>query len=749
MTLRDASPAPYAPRAFPMLLGFFLALHALQAPDSIYATPALRAAVARAAEANRAVPAALARYRAHAESEMALLAHRGEGDEGAVQLEQVASTVHWARDGSYEQHVTGYRAQTAGFGPATISYFRGAWTVPVLYGNRLALLFGARDSVRGRRDPGRRGERSIIRQVVHPFATDRDVVYAYTGGDTVATLALADRSIRVARIHVEPRRAPDAQTLVFQGDVDIDAERYHIVRMRGRFVAVGGKRSLGLSLLRTMLEGVAYVELENAEVRGAFWLPSYQRIELQVTTPLTASRSIFRIISRFRDYALDDEAGATTSPVAAADTLALRPHRLTLATPDSLAAYDTWLRANGAESAASNARDFDDVAPPAHRTTGPPHAELRARRFADLVHYNRVEGLYTGLAGTLALRDAAPGVTLRADAGWAWTERTPRGGVEASLVRPGWLTTARAERTLAHTNDFTPKFDAGAAFALFGRDEYDYVDRRLATLSVARELGQRADARGRAHTILRAGSGVGSDHALARLVRSAPIGRDTFRANRPVEAGRYVRSAASIELRPEVSGEYLQPGVGALLRYERGDGGLRWQRAEARLVARRAVGHVTLAARADAGALLGPGRPPQHFFELGEEQGLPGYSYKAFAGDRAALARGVLTYDLGVLHAPVRIGRRLYLPGVSPAPSVGIHAGWTGATARGRAAFDALNAPLVLAANGAPPWRTTDGVRATVDVRLRFFGGAVSVGLARAIDHSARWRSVVQVGGGL
>jgi hypothetical protein len=115
-----------------------------------YSSTALRAFVARASERNRAVPPGLAGYQATIESEMAFVAYRGDGDaarEQAVQVEQVANAARWTRDGAYEQRVIGYRAQTMGMNLSTLSYFRSAWTVPVLYGNRLSLFFG-RDTAR-------------------------------------------------------------------------------------------------------------------------------------------------------------------------------------------------------------------------------------------------------------------------------------------------------------------------------------------------------------------------------------------------------------------------------------------------------------------------------------------------------------------------------------------------------------------------------------------------------------------------
>ncbi len=700
--------------------------------DSTYASAALRAAVERASIVNRTVPRALAAYRAHVESEIAIVGHKPDGVEGAVQIEQTANEVTWWRDGSYEQRVQGYRARMLGPSVSLLSNLRFAWTVPSLYGNRISLFFGrdtarSRDSTRSQRAPYR---------AVHPFATDREAYYKYTGGETATRVRVNGRLVTVIRVHVEPSRAPPPSVVVFSGDVDVDADRSHIVRMRGRFLATTPNTSLRQRILATALQGVGYVELVNAEVSEQFWLPAYQRVELQATTMFSETRGVFRIISRFREYEINP---ATSHLMASADsigdTLVVRPHRLTWAPADSLAryggAFGKWERANGDETSRTNANDFDDIAPANLRASGPPVLRPQVRRFNEFFRFDRVEGAYTGYGAELKLRDAAPGVTMRGNAGWAWEEKTIRGTLEAELARGRWQTTLRGARTLAHTNDFTSVFDVGATItALFGTDDYDYVDRRSLSLGLAREVA-------RGQSVIRLQSGWGSDHAEIRRVRNAPLSkRDTFRLNRPVTAGDYWRTAASLDWNPSVTGEFLETGVGASAHYERGDGGLRWQRAEARFTARQNVGEITLAARVD-GAITSAGAPPQQLLELGGTGSLDGYSYKSFVGDRAALARGLVYYTLPLFRSPIRIFRYL-IPGLSPAPGLGISAGWSDVTSVTARELDIVY--------GAGSWRSTDGTRATLTAGVRLFGGAISVGVARPLDHRARWRGVVLAG---
>jgi hypothetical protein len=79
----------------------------------------------------------------------------------------------------------------------------------------------------------------------------------------------------------------------------------------------------------------------------------------------------------------------------------------------------------------------------------------------------------------------------------------------------------------------------------------------------------------------------------------------------------------------------------------------------------------------------------------------------------------------------------MWLPAPAPSPSVSLQAGWTDASAE---TLDLMNRY---------GWRTSDGVRTTVDLRLRFFGGSVSIGAARPLDRAGEWRFVWGLVGGL
>jgi hypothetical protein len=414
---------------------------------------------------------------------MAFIARQPDGTEQTFTVEQAASTVRWDRSGQFEQRVVGYRSQSVGVTVSAVGLFRQAWAVPILYGNRITLLFGLQDSTR-RNNPGRRRRADVV-VAVHPFADDRAQVYRFSGGDTVVTLRPGGREIPIVRIHVEPHGEHlTRRTSTFRGDIELDEQRAQIVRMRGYFETIGPKPKGRSRLIASQVEAIAYVELENGEFEQRFWLPAYQRLEAQAAISLLGDqRAVFRIISRFREMVVNPPPGTTiaatsgdrtraqsdANPVATADTAAtigdslrLTKYRLTFAPQDSIDRYAGWSRDIGESTGGARADDFTDIAPDSWRPTGRPIARLRYQEPTDLFHYNRIEGAYTGLAGEIKLRDAAPGLVARGNAGWAWAEQTIRGRVSVERQKGMWWPYVRAGRSLDVTNDFREPFDSGS-----------------------------------------------------------------------------------------------------------------------------------------------------------------------------------------------------------------------------------------------------------------------------------------------
>lgn len=705
------------------------ALDTVPAPDSLqYATPALRVLVAEAAAMNRRVPAGLGGYRARLESEISIGSRRSEGMEMAVQLEQIASVLAWDRRGEYEQVVTGYRSQSLGANFATLGFFRVGWAIPSLYGNRLALLFGrdTSEAVRRRRD--RRGGDPLY--AIHPLADDRDGYYRFSGGDTVVAMHVDGRHIPIVRVDVSVRDDVPTRSVVFVGELDLDASRRQLVRMRGHFAVVGGPKSRFDLLRDARLQGVAFVEAVNAEVDGAFWLPAYQRFEAHATSNMIGEgRAIFRIITRYRDREILP-APSDVVVGSVGDTLEVQTFRLRVQPAESLSAYRDWRSDMGEASAGVSAEDFEDVAPARWRPDGAPRFNVETERLLDVLRMDRIQGVFTGIGAVYRFRDAAPGWTVRSAAGFAWQEQAVRGRAVVEYRRGRTTTALRAVRSLDLTNDFRNPYDSGSTTAaFFGRDDYDYVDRQSLQLHVARRFGSRLDG------ALRVETGFVQDRDPAVHLRESPVGLgQPFRPNRAVVGGRYYRNATVLEWNPDVALEFLRTGVGARLSYERADGELRYQRAEGRFTVRANAGPFAVGSRLDVG-IVSPDAPPQQFLELGANQNLPGYGYKEFAGDQAAVLRGQAFWGFGILAAPLRVTRRLWLPPLAPGLALGLQAGYVRAST-----------PTALATTQLLGSAPTGHVRSSASLTLRVLGQSLGLGIARPLDYPAAWRWVLEFG---
>jgi hypothetical protein len=730
-----------------------------------YASPALRELVAAMSRDNGEVPPSLMKFHAHAESEVALVLRSPAPREGVaaetgssssvpervVQVDQIASELYWQHSGQFQQHVVGSRTRAIGASVSSLSYFTRPWVVPLLYGNRLQVLIGNEATVatgiaRPEAVPRNRLTDASL-PAVHPFAEDRDEFYTFAGGDTVAVLHLNGRSIPVSRIFVEPRRTGRQRLLMFRGEIDVDAARHQIIRMHGQFFVYRSTPSLFRKIVAVGLQSVAFADLENGEFNGHYWLPTRQRLELQVRSRFAGDLGpIVRVLTTVNRYEISGDSARHAEdegPVAPA----LAAH-LSVAPRDSLEQFSAWSAEIGTSTTNARSDDFDDVAPESWKSTGARRIDIRAERVSDIARFNRVEGLFLGGAAVMRFRDAVPGLDIGANGGWAFREATARGAIWSRLARQQTTFTARIGRYLASTNDFAPLIgsDQSGGALLATVDDADYVDRRLATVSVSKALSLPGNPE------IRLEAGVGGDRPERTRVRYGLIHFDsTFRSNRVVSRGTYARTVAAIAVHPNVTGEFLEPGVGASAWYERGDGQLNWQRIEMRTAARHVHGDWSYAARLDAAALFTKQILPQQVIEFGGAEGLPGYAYKEFGGDRAVLAHAGMTYHFPVLRAPIRFGAwsgplsRIYFPGLTPALSVSVQSGWSQASApatrRTLLLFgmrtDSVTHTMI------PATRPTGVPRTSVGVSASAFGGALGITIGRQIGHGTafgRWQ---------
>lgn len=704
-----------------------------------YESGRLDSLVAQASRINAQIPDLLHAYRARIETEMSLALIDSAGQERTGQLEQIASDVRWRAEDRYDQRVVGYRSQAVGPMFSMMSIF-GGWTTPTLYGNRLQLGVSPAMSARIAREKIARDTTSLT---IHPLSTLRDSYYTFEGGDTAVILYSRGRRIPVVRVRITPSAKAKGDAILFFGDMYLDADRKQIVRMRGRLVELRkGRQTLSAGSRIPGVGGASFVEVENVEVDGQYWLPAYQRTEIQARIALFGDfRAIVRIVSRFRDYRVNDSSWS-----ARAEAPPSVDHYLSFAPTDSLTHFKNWVRPLGAASTDAYYADFDDVAPESWRTDGLATIRFQPRALGDVLRFDRIEGLFTGLAAERDFRDVAPGVSIRGSVGWAWSEKSARGSIALQRARLRATTGLRIDKLLVSTNDFRLPLTGGATMpALLGSiDDFDYLDRRSATAFMSKKLGVQR------RSLLRVEIGPASDRAVTKNVsRGLYVQGEGFLPNRGIRPGNYFRSVAALEINPQVTGLFVDRGVGATFQYERADGTLKWQRLELHTAARRELGPFQLYARGNGGMLLGS-PAPQVMFEIGRNEGLNAYQYKEFGGDRAAIADAVIGYTFPFLRAPMRLPEELIAPGIAPGIAAGIHGAWTevSSAAAQRALLDLGTRTDSNTGAVIPLSRPTDGVRASAEVLLTFFSGALAIGMARPIDQPGAWKLTGRIGQG-
>ena len=427
----------------------------------------------------------------------------------------------------------------------------------------------------------------------------------------------------------------------------------------------------------------------------------------------------------------------------------LRGHNLTRARSDSLHHFKSWYSGPGTMTESVDEPDFGPYRPTRLSPTGKPLFLIQGFETKDFVRVNRIEGYFTGISLITRLRDAAPGIYAQARGGYAWKEKTWRGGGRLGWESNKWTIEASGGKDLDVTNKFRNQFDSRALSALVGRDAWDYVGRTEGGLGITRRL----KAHGSIFTL--EGARVKDDSVDRNMEKS--LFAKGLRPNRGVAQGKYWRGRALIDWNPEISPLYVKDGIGFRGEFEYGNGDLDYKRIEARVVLRKNFSRMFFITRVHAGAVFSDAPPPQQLFELGGPAGLPGYEYKEFAGDRAVLFRTRLTFPLGLFDLPWRVNPRVTFPALAPAFSIGFQGGYTDTR-------NAAGAAAVLALGNRYDYKTgkvvndtttglplpasivTDKLKTSVDIRIGFFGDALAVGFARALEKGRKTKFLFAFG---
>jgi len=720
------------------VLGVLLVFQTATTPSC--STPALCGLLEHAETVNRQAMLTSGGYRATVETESAMLGRREGRMEAATLLQQSSGLASWSNDAGFYYHVVGSRSYSGAIPLSRLALLRVGWMVPTLAGTRLLLITGSGSTRYSETLTG-----ALAPQiVVHPLATDRETFYRYEGGQPARrTIDHTERD--VLAVEVIARTDLTREETLFEGELDLDPQSHAVVRMLGRFRIVGRAKRGGMLRLPDFEPDATEVDLVNQRLPNGNWVPQVQRFEVETASSSEAgSGAARRIISRF--YQVEPLAPRPGGGGIGASTMG---YQVTSAPRDSLHGFHGWYHRAGHATENVLGSDFSRYRPDHLRTTGKPLFRIQGFAKRDFVRVNRIEGLFTGLATMVRLRDAAPGGFVHTAGGYAWWEKTFRGSGGIGWESKRWTLDAGGGRNLDVTNKFRNQFDSRALTALVGRDAWDYVDRYEAGASVTRSLESQG-------SIFKLELARVKDAAVSRHMSNALLG-GKLRPNRNIVPGTYWRGKLTVDWNPEVSPLFAHDGIGFKADIEQGSGDLDYTRVEGRVVLRKNLTKLYFIARVHAGAVISDAPPPQQLFELGGPAGLPGYEYKEFAGDRAVLFRTRLTYPLAVLDLPWRVSSRLTLPALAPAISIGFQGGFTDTrNAAGTVAVRALGdrydyktGELVtdpVTGDPLPASIVTDKLRTSVDLRVGFFGDALAVGVARALEKGRKTRFIFAFG---
>jgi len=725
-----------------VLVSLFVLALARQVPpqDANATSPAARAIVEAAAARNH--ESRPHRMRADAETEIALVQRRASGRREIVAMQQEASTIGWTSDSLVEQRIVGYRSEQVGMSYATTKIYRVGWIVPLLAGDRIRLRLPSPagvSKVEKALDPVVRPLRRLLAEpetlaTVHPLARDGRRYYEYPRVDTLKERMPNGDSVDVLRIAVVRREDVPPGTSVFEGAVEIDPRTMLLVRLRGRVFIVSGYALKVRDALSDQVRIVGFIDMWNGPERDGLRLPDVERLDIVSGGLAGETAELLRFVTRFRGQNVADQGPPSPDGAAAG-----RPqYRVTYAPASQQESYDDWMLPLGSATRIAQTQPIDDLYPDRLQPNGPPQVTFRARDQYDVFRFNKVEGFYTGLSASWYARDLAPGLAVTGTAGYAWSEETWRGYLAAALRRTTWRTNVGFGRLLDITNDFRSPFDSGSVWfpLLWSSDSYDYVDRHVARVAIESRLTSHG-------SYLRLEAGAMRD---AETVDSRRRGLlfGPFIPNRVVDPGRYARVVATMEWNPDVQADITRERYGGSIRYELGAGDLDYQRTEASLITRYDPGRFVLIGRLYGGILTGT-PPTQQLFEIGGTNNLPGYDYKAFAGDRAWIARGTAQYALPYLRSPFPFIAGFVLPAIAPELNFGVQTGmaWTSddqAQAAVRRLGDKVDEvtgqPIIDPDTGEPvPVSVpTDKLRATASLGVRVLSGSVYLGFALPID---------------
>ena len=587
-------------------------------------------------------------------------------------VEEQTGLIRWQAPDDIQIEVQGRRSVARSPDMEMRSVFSEPWFVPRALGDSVQVM----------------GADFPERPALHPLAADGPDWYRYTLLDSVLVTGPDGRSVPLLRLSVAPRRAGIPLVL---GYLVLDGNTGDVTRFSFRFVGVDlwvrpdeatAEDSADARTANKWIDRLLSLnlDLEYSLQEGTHWLPYRQMVAGSLEIPFVGDAVLpFSFTTVFDDYEVNTgrpivfrapppiPRGPEYDSLRAArrDSLrAEREARRARGESDSLA----WRRGREATGTWGEGGRYEVHIPPAdsmdHYAAWPdslklddPNDDTREQRqilgelagmaeglprglgggrspmlavekFADVLHYNRVQGLSLGL-GWRAPFFSVPFTEAFASGRFGIADQRLYGRLALRRDAPGGRWTLAGYRDLVPDDPFVrPKAIANSVNSLFtGHDEADYLIAQGASLTYETSL-----ATGLEFTL---GGRVEDQGSAAREIRSVFTGGD-FTPNPAVAEGAFAGATARLEGRTGLArwalgADLLAPLGTPTLR----DSALTGADPVAKLYGewrqRVGAGRMGFSVTARAGASAG-GDLPQAAFRLGGLATVRGFPYGAVTG---------------------------------------------------------------------------------------------------------------------
>lgn len=487
-----------------MTLALLTAVLFLAPPDTLptFRSPATRILVERAMARHRFQDTLVTDYQSKLRFRLALsFGRRRWARMPTVSVEEQEGIVQWQRPNDLRLEILGRRARARSEGLNINSMFDRPWFVPRGLGDSVRIF----------------GNDFPERAALHPLASDGPAWYSYEITDSVTVSSAGAGRLRLYEVKVQPKGSGPS---LIAGTMMVDAASADVVRLTFRYVGTllwigqdedGELDSAQARRLNSLANRIVSVDadLEYALEDGKYWMPYRQLIAGRVKIPLISDIVIpFEMLTTFEGYTINtgreivfqipvkDSLPPDSGDVSVVygdwddrsrardfadrwDGGRFEVHR---APPDSLRRYEGWgdsLRLNLTEADDKRVREVvSDLARLSEdlpdELTGRRRYGINYERFADILRYNRVQGLSLGF-----------GYQVRAPFDFTNFQGTGRLGLSdgrltarLSMVRdaPGGTLALSGYRDVRELDPFTRNFAIGNSInALFvAHDDADY-----------------------------------------------------------------------------------------------------------------------------------------------------------------------------------------------------------------------------------------------------------------------------------